>query len=47
MPVWDTVMYAVAALLALRSFIQLAERRTANRTIHPVSQAAGSGRKAA
>ena len=32
MTAWHILLYAVATFLALRSFIQLAERRTANRT---------------
>jgi hypothetical protein len=32
MTAWHILLYAAATFLALRSFIQLAERRTANRT---------------
>ena len=47
MTVWHVVLYAVAALLALRSFIQLAEQQTAGGAIRPVSRAVGRSRKAA
>lgn len=32
MTAWHVLLYAAATFLALRSFIQLAERRTANRS---------------
>lgn len=46
MTVWHVLLYAVATVLALRSFIQLAERRTTNRKSRSVAEA-GSGLKKA